>query len=55
MIEVAVAHQDQVQELVLIETGLDALQCREYDHFAKDCLNLQKQKKSQNKCNKCII
>ena len=29
--------------------------CREYDHFAKDCLNSQSEKKNQDKYNKCII
>ena len=33
---------DQVQELVLIETG-----CREYDHFAKDCLTLKLDKETE--------
>ena len=37
MIEVVVG-VEQVQELVPIETELDAInKCREYDHFGKDC------------------
>ena len=33
-----IVYQDQVQEQVLIEGGLDASECREYDHFARECL-----------------
>ena len=37
MTEAVAVGQDQVQEPVLIEIGLDVFKCKEYDHFAKDC------------------
>ena len=50
----AVAGQDQVQELVLIETGLDALSVGNIIILLKT-VQIHKQKMNQIKYNKCII
>ena len=47
MIEVVVVGLDQIQEPILIEMELDAISCREYDHFAKDCPTLQVEKEPE--------
>ena len=54
MIEVAVVGQDQAQELVLRETELDALSVGNMTTLPKT-VQIQSQKKTKNKCNKCII
>ena len=54
MIEVVVVGQDQVQELVLIKTELDALHVGNMITLLKT-VQICKQKKNQNKYNRCII
>ena len=54
MTEIVVVGQDQIQELVLIETELDVLNVENMIISLKT-VQVHKQKKSQNKYNRCMI
>ena len=54
VIEIVIVGLDQVQELVLIETGSDALSVGNMIILLKN-VKICRQKMSQNKYNKCII
>ena len=53
----AVVDQDQVPEQVLMRDRIRCFKCREYDCFAKDCLNISDTEKEQSeqRYNKCLI
>ena len=47
MTQMVVVGLDQDQEPILVEIGLDVYKCREYNHFAKDCLTSKLERKME--------